>query len=196
MSRLSDLIAPVKAQDPHPGYGSGSIIHGAIFLLLVLVSGCLRAPEAQQGQVRFLDSNHQVLATVAVEIADTPVKQARGLMGRRLPDDRHGMLFVFENAAPRVFWMHNTPGPLDMIFMDEKGRVLNIVENAEPYSRQHLPSKGPSRYVVEVPGGFAARHHIVPGVRMEIQPINMLEPAAPRNMQPTLPPLSLPKTAA
>lgn len=167
MSRLSDLIAPVKAQDPHPGYGSGSIIHGAIFLLLLLVSGCLRAPEAQHGQVRLLDSNHQVLATVAVEIADTPAKQAEGLMERRLPDDRHGMLFVFEHAAPRVFWMHNTPGPLDMIFMDESRRVLNIVENAEPYSRQHRPSQGAARYVLEVPGGFAKRYRIVPGTRME-----------------------------
>lgn len=141
----------------------------AALLLLLLVSGCLRAPEAQQGQARFLDSNHQVLATVAVEIADTPAKQAQGLMGRRLPDDRHGMLFIFENAAPRVFWMHNTPGPLDMIFVEESGRVLNIVENAAPYSRQHHASQGPSRYVLEVPGGFAKRYRILPGTHMEFQ---------------------------
>lgn len=138
-----------------------------IFLLLVLCSACARPPEAQHDQVSFLDNNHHVLATVAVEIADTHAKQTRGLMGRRLPDDdRHGMLFVFENAAPRVFWMHNTPGPLDMIFVDENGRVLNIVENAAPYSRQHHASHGPARYVVEVPGGFAARHRILPGTRM------------------------------
>ena len=138
-----------------------------VLFLLLFSYACVSTPQLQHGEIRFLDSTHQVLATVAVEIADTPSNQARGLMGRRLPDDRHGMLFVFENAAPRVFWMHDTPGPLDMIFMDESGCVLNIVANAAPYSRQHHASQGASRYVVEVPGGFAARHRIVPGVRME-----------------------------
>ncbi|MFK7840570.1 MAG: DUF192 domain-containing protein, partial [Bdellovibrionales bacterium] len=43
-----------------------------------------------------------------IELALTPEQQAKGLMFRaEIPND-YGMLFVFNEEAPRSFWMKNT----------------------------------------------------------------------------------------
>ena len=63
------------------------------------------------------------------------------------------------------FWMENTPIPLDMIFIDAHGRVLNV-ERARPFSRENVVSAGPALYNIEVRAGFAERHGITEGVLM------------------------------
>ena len=59
--------------------------------------------------------------------------------------------------------MENTPLPLDMIFVSEEGRVLNV-ERARPFSRETIVSDGPALYNIEVRAGFAERHGIEPGL--------------------------------
>jgi len=102
-------------------------------------------------------------AEVAVEVAATPEAQARGLMYRR------GMLFVFPAEAPHEFWMKNTFIPLDMIFIGADGRIVGIHANATPLSTAPLGVERPSRYVLEVPGGWAARRGVAPGDRVELR---------------------------
>lgn len=106
---------------------------------------------------------------VAVEIADDPREHGIGLMHRRLADDSEGMLFVFPESAPRVFWMRNTPGPLDLLFLDPELRLIALIRDAEPLSDRRLQSGAPARYVLEVPGGFAARHGLRLGARVRIE---------------------------
>lgn len=99
-------------------------------------------------------------ARFSVEIADDPQERARGLMHREdLPESR-GMLFLFDRAAPRAFWMKNTPLPLDLIFLDAGGRVLNVIREAEPFSEASLPSQGDALAVLEINGGLADRYGI------------------------------------
>ena len=50
----------------------------------------------------------------------------------------HGMLFLFDPPRPVAFWMRNTPLPLDLIFLDASGRVLNVIADAVPFSEEHL----------------------------------------------------------
>lgn len=107
------------------------------------------------------------VARLQVEMATTPAHQRQGLMGRLLPDDASGMLFVFTEAAPRVFWMRDTPGSLDMLFADEAGRIRHIARETQPFSDQRHPSQGPAQYVLETRGGFAERRGIVPGMSLE-----------------------------
>jgi uncharacterized membrane protein (UPF0127 family) len=105
---------------------------------------------------------------VTVEEALTPEAQARGLMFRQELAEDAGMLFVFPTSGPRSFWMKNTLIPLDMIFVDEAGVVVGIVREAPPLT---LEPRGPgveSRYVLEVRGGWAARHGVEPGTRLRI----------------------------
>ncbi len=148
----------------HAGCGLAfGLLLGAV---LVPAPAAGTPPVRPDAVVEFLGSDERVLARLIVEIASTPEEQARGLMERPLPDHRHGMLFVFDRARPLTFWMRNTPTPLDIVFVDEKGRILNIAAYTVPYSERLYPSEGPTRYVVEARAGFAERYGIRPGQRI------------------------------
>jgi hypothetical protein len=110
------------------------------------------------------------VARIQVEIADTRLSRARGLMHRLLPDDESGMLFVFPDAAPRAFWMRNTPGSLDMLFADTERRITHIARDTQPMSDRTYSSRGAAMYVLETRAGFAARHGIAPGARFDYYP--------------------------
>ena len=107
------------------------------------------------------------VARLQAEVATTTETWQQGLMGRLLPDDASGMLFVFTEAAPRAFWMRDTPGSLDMLFADDARRIRHIARETQPFSDQRYPSQGPAQYVLETRGGFAERQGIVPGMSLE-----------------------------
>ena len=98
-----------------------------------------------------------------IELASTEGERARGLMFRRAMQPDHGMLFDFHRPQPVAFWMKNTPLPLDMLFIDGKGTVLQIAADTEPYSETPIPSQQPIRAVLEVNAGVAKRLGIAPG---------------------------------
>jgi uncharacterized membrane protein (UPF0127 family) len=68
--------------------------------------------------------------------------------------------------------MKNTMIPLDMLFADSNGKVLGIVANAQPYSEAMLGGFDGTLYVLEVNGGYAARHRIVAGDQLKFQGFN------------------------
>jgi len=116
-----------------------------------------------------IDSPSGRSTTVTVELARTPDEQARGLMFRERLAPGSGMLFVFPVSAEHSFWMQNTLVPLDMIFIDEDGRVVGTVERAEPLTTTLRTVGKPSRYVLEVAGGVAAERGIRPGDQVRFQ---------------------------
>jgi uncharacterized membrane protein (UPF0127 family) len=94
------------------------------------------------------------------EIADTPEKQARGLMFRRCLKDGYGMLFVFADEEVRSFWMKNTLIPLDMIFLNSDKQVVDLFSSVPPCRADPCPSYTsalPARYVLEIAGGLAKK---------------------------------------
>ena len=131
----------------------------AIGLVPIGTAAVIRA----DGVVDILTPDGSVAASLVVEIAETPEARARGLMGRVLGDFMAGMLFVFETPQPQTFWMRNTPGALDMLFIDDKGRVLNVASHTTPMSDQMYSSAGPAQFVLETKAGFADRFGIRPG---------------------------------
>jgi hypothetical protein len=105
-----------------------------------------------------------------VEFAATPAQMTQGLMFRTSLAPDAGMLFDYRQPTLASMWMRNTLIPLDMLFVDEQGRIVNIHERAVPQSDDVIAAAEPVRAVIELNGGTAARLGIRPGDRV-IHPI-------------------------
>ncbi len=77
-----------------------------------------------------------------------------------------GMLFDFKTPSMATMWMKNTLIPLDMLFVDEAGHIVNIAERTVPGSLATIAAAAPVRAVIELNGGTAARLGIRPGDRV------------------------------
>ena len=100
---------------------------------------------------------------VEVELAQTVVQQARGLMFREFLAENSGMLFIFSGESPRTFWMKNTKIPLDLIFISSDKKIVEIKESFEPCVEEKCPtyqSRAAAKYVLEVNAGFSAKNNI------------------------------------
>jgi uncharacterized membrane protein (UPF0127 family) len=129
---------------------------------LLAVVSLLAACRDRRPEVVIHTANGNV-TSVAVEVADTPDTQTRGLMYRQKLEPDHGMIFLFEDERPHSFWMKNTQIPLDMIFISRSGVIVGIHPNAEPLALVPIDVGKPSRAVLEVAGGWAAAHGIAAG---------------------------------
>jgi uncharacterized protein len=101
-----------------------------------------------------------------IELAETPAQMEQGLMFRRELAPDAGMLFDFKQPTMATMWMRNTLIPLDMLFVDANGRIVNIHERAVPRSDAIIAAASPVRAVIELNGGTAARLGIKPGDRV------------------------------
>lgn len=101
------------------------------------------------------------------EVARTPQEQAKGLMFRTEMGPDEGMLFPYARPQVLSFWMKNTVLSLDLVFIGEDRRIINIAANATPYSEASITSDAPGIAVLELNGGRAAELGIVPGSKVE-----------------------------
>ena len=117
---------------------------------LVLACACSHDPAAiihtERGPVR-----------VTLEVVADDASRTRGLMYRKELADGHGMLFVFDDEVDHSFWMKNTVIPLDMIFIAADRHIVGIHPNAIPLNLTPISVGHPSKYVLEVAGGYASR---------------------------------------
>ena len=151
------------------------ILRRTILLGLVAGAAALPAP-AVRAQLAHFDTAPLTIVTAAgpqkftVELAVTPGQMEQGLMFRRTLAPDAGMLFDYKTPSLATMWMKNTLIPLDMLFIDAQGRIINIHERAIPQSLDTIAAAAPARAVIELNGGTAARLGIKPGDRV-IYPI-------------------------
>lgn len=103
---------------------------------------------------------------VAVEIVDTPVARARGLMGRDRLEDRQGMLFVMGLPGPSAVWMKNMRFAIDILWLDVEGKIVDAKRNIPPCTQKkcrQYRSRSPASFVLEVPSGFIRKYRIKRG---------------------------------
>jgi len=141
--------------------------HCRNFSFGLLASAWLVAAHAQIGPLEDLDSfpsgeltisdGKKTRYTFHVWLADTPQRQAQGLMFVRSLPDLRGMLFAYEQPKPISMWMKNTYIPLDMVFIDAHGRIQQVVEQTTPHSLDLIRSEQPALAVLEIAGGEARR---------------------------------------
>jgi hypothetical protein len=134
----------------------------ALVLLVAVAYAC-----TQPGPAAVVHTAHGPVR-VTVEVVRDDAARSRGLMYRDHLPDGHGMLFVFDEETDHAFWMKNTLIPLDMIFIGADRRVVGIHPNATPLSLTRISVGRPSKWVLEVAGGYAARAGIAVGDRIEL----------------------------
>ena len=140
-------------------------------IVTVLALVALALPMAAQADTPSMLPVEQVTITgksikpqiFALEIATELDDQITGLMNRTSMPERHGMLFLFDDVQERRFWMKDTLIPLDIIFIDNEGRIINIHPDAQPEDLTSVVSAAPARAVLELNGGAAARFGIKAG---------------------------------
>jgi uncharacterized membrane protein (UPF0127 family) len=107
--------------------------------------------------------------TIHAELAIKPVELASGMRFRdSLPAGR-GMLFVHDRLGFYKYWMYQVRFPLDIIWLDDSRRVVEIAANCPPCAgpEDKCPTFGgnhPSQFVLELNAGMAARHGVQNGV--------------------------------
>jgi uncharacterized membrane protein (UPF0127 family) len=106
-------------------------------------------------------------------VADTPEKEQEGLMfvtAEELgPDD--GMIFVFDAPSQQSFWMKNTLIPLDIAYLDSKGKIINIL-TMSALDESSYPSEGPASYAVELNADWFKNHAVKPGDRFDLSALH------------------------
>ncbi len=107
-----------------------------------------------------------------VELAVDDAQREHGLMFRKQMDPDHGMLFDFGTVRQVSMWMENTVLALDMVFIQPDGTISHIRENAVPFSRDIIDSRGPVKYVLELNAGRTRALGIKIGDKVIGKPMN------------------------
>lgn len=144
------------------------MIKKLFFLSFILFSISCSSSAADLKEV-VISSDGKSLATVKVEIADSPSERAKGLMYRKeLPEDQ-GMWFIFGKEVNHPFWMENTFLSLDIIFVDSNNKIVSIARKTTPLSRDKIHSSGPYKYVLEVNAGYADKYGLKTGDNINLK---------------------------
>jgi uncharacterized membrane protein (UPF0127 family) len=109
---------------------------------------------------------------IYVDIADTPTKLAQGLMGVKSMDSNKGMLFKFKDSNHRSFWMSNTYIPLDIAFISDEGKILQISEMI-PHATRPVYSADKCKYALETNKGWFKDNDIPVGSTVNIGGMGM-----------------------
>ena len=103
----------------------------------------------------------------SLEIAGTISQLSKGLSGRTNLCNNCGMLFVFPHPQILSFWMKDTIIPLDMIFIDQNKKIINIV-TVSIGDLSIKKSLSPALYCLELNAGIATKLNLKPGDLIDI----------------------------
>lgn len=99
--------------------------------------------------------------SIKVEVADNSLTREKGLSNRRTLAPGTGMLFVFDGSAQYGFWMKDMRFAIDILWINEQLRVVEIEKNVSPktFPKIFYP-KSQILYALELPAGTADNYRI------------------------------------
>ena len=100
-----------------------------------------------------VDVGNKNAKELSLEIADNEQKRSYGLMNRKDINSNSGMLFIWENRQIRNFWMKNTHFNLDIFFLNNQGKIIEIYKNAKAFDETNIKSQNEVNFVVELKSG-------------------------------------------
>jgi uncharacterized protein len=138
---------------------------------LLLGLACGGPSGGQAGPVEAVVSFQGTDGSLRVEIADSVEEQRKGLAGRTELQNDRGMAFVYDDPVEHHYWMKDTLLPLSIAFVDERGRIVTILDMV-PCEDDTCPlygSDGPYVLALEANRGWFADHGIGEGHHVEIR---------------------------
>ncbi|HEX8912381.1 MAG TPA: DUF192 domain-containing protein [Humisphaera sp.] len=161
--------------------GSGFVATAVARYALLLRGGTAKAAGVAVGDTvevprRAADAAAAALVPVTIsgqrfrlEVAATELGRNHGLMRvPSLPVDV-GMAFVFAAEQPLSFWMRNTIIPLDIVYLDDAGRVVSA-HTMNAMDDSPVPSGGMAKYAIELQAGTAERIGVRKGELIGLPP--------------------------
>jgi uncharacterized protein len=136
--------------------------------------GILIDEEMRSGSNSYQRVNVTVNGLVLVaDISVTNEQRTKGLSVKDGLAENEAMLFVFDNEAEHTFWMKDMKFPIDIIWIDSDKTIVHIEHNLQPCGYGLLcPTYKPgqdSLYVLETVSGFAEKHNVVQGTRVQFE---------------------------
>lgn len=140
----------------------------AVLLVAIL---CIKIYEVA---MKYKESYKNVFNFKCVVVSTEKLRK-KGLMYRKKKlKDNQGMLFDFEEPMAISLWMKNTFIPLDAIYLNEDGKIVDINEGLKPKSKKSVKSDKLARYVLEVNSKTVKNKNIKLGDYIQIEKIKKL----------------------
>lgn len=131
----------------------GYVLSGLVLLLSYIAHAKYLQEKLPKKKLSLCGQNY--IAWVASKDED----RTRGLMEFRELKKHEAMLFIFEDEAPRSFWMKNVSYDLDIAYFDKNKKLVSYttMKATSPMMRvgslPNYPSEGLAQYAVEVQAG-------------------------------------------
>ena len=99
-----------------------------------------------------------------IQVAKTFLQKFRGLMGEKKENFDYCLVFELEGEGKLRASMHMLfmQFPTDMIFLNSKKQVVDLMESLQPWTINHTP-KNPAKFVVEMEAGSIQKNGIKMG---------------------------------
>lgn len=106
---------------------------------------------------------------VIAHLLTTEAQRVKGLSGKKSIGPNEGMLFVFDTEDEWGIWMKDMNFAIDVLWIDAQGTIVGLLPELQPDSYpQVYMSSVPSKYVLELPAGFADIYNITLGQKVDL----------------------------
>ena len=155
----------------------------SLLLFGALLTACNDDPEQEvietepveftkEGELYIIKTARDTIQKLDIEFAETAFERETGLMYRKSMETKQGMLFLYDQEAPRAFYMKNTYIPLDIIYFGSDSTAVSFQENAEPLDETPLPSEAPAQFILEINAGLVQEWNIEKGDKIDFAKID------------------------
>ena len=140
--------------------------------VLIIIAGILiwrlffYLPPATSIKMKIGNNNYNI------ELATTIAQKTKGLSGRNTLCKNCGMLFTFGFETNLPFWMKNTLIPLDMIWLDKNGKIVDIQTASEINSTKIYQNQTPAQYVLELNANDSQKINLKIGDIIDLSKLN------------------------
>jgi hypothetical protein len=142
---------------------------------LMVMAGCQRSDVVQPGdfgsRLLVLPNGQKIRCEENIRGADI----IKGFMYREKIEPDRGMIFLHKPAGRYSYWTYQNKVPIDIIWIDQKGVIVEILANVPPCpagtSSLQCPQYGgafEAQLVLQLAGGEAAKNGLSVGTKLAI----------------------------